>query len=66
MRKLEEAKKELEWGEKSGQSFTIEELSFRTTLSADTLVKIFGGEVRVDRQSLKDCFRTFNFVAIIK
>ena len=60
MKKLEEAKKKVEWEEKSGKSFTAEELSSRTGLSTDTLAKIFARQVRVDQKSLKACFQAFN------
>ena len=62
LEKLQKAKSEAEWQEKSGQSYTLEELSEQTELSVDTIMKIFAGEVRVDKQSLKDCFRAFNLV----
>jgi AraC-like DNA-binding protein len=62
LEKLQKAKSEAEWQEKSGQSYTLEELSERTGLSVDTIMKIFAGEVGVDKQSLKCCFRAFNLI----
>ena len=58
--KLNEAKQEAEFEEKKGGRFTLEELSERTGLSVDTLMRVQGAEVAVDKQTLKYCFRAFN------
>jgi hypothetical protein len=58
--KLQEAKADAEFREKKGSRFTLEEMSERTGLSVDTLMKVLGGEVPVDKQTLKCCFRAFN------
>lgn len=60
LEKLQQAKADAEFREKKGSRFTLEELSERTGLSVDTLMKVLGGEVAVDRQTLKCCFRAFN------
>lgn len=62
LEKLQKAKSEAESQEKSGQHYTLEELSERTGLSVDTLMKIFAGEVGVDKQSLKCCFQAFDLL----
>jgi hypothetical protein len=59
LEKLNEAKEEAEYQEKRGNRFTLEELSERTALSVDTITKILGGEVGVDKQTLKICFKAF-------
>lgn len=62
LEKLQKAKSEAEWQEKSGQSYTLEELSEQTGLSVDTIMKILAGEVAVDKQSLKTAFQAFNLI----
>jgi AraC-like DNA-binding protein len=62
LEKLQKAKSEVEWQENSGKRYTLEELSDRTGLSVDTLMKIFAGEVGVDKQSLKCCFQAFDLL----
>lgn len=59
LEKLNEAKEEAEYQEKRGNRFTLEELSERTALSVDTITKILAGEVGVDKQTLKICFKAF-------
>lgn len=58
--KLQEAKTEAEWAEHKGKRYTLEELSERTSLSVDTLMKVLACEVGVDKQTLKIFFRAFN------
>ncbi len=58
--KLQQAKQTAEYREKRSQKFTLEELSEKTQLAVDTLMKVFGCESRVDRQTLKNCFSAFN------
>lgn len=58
--RLQAAKSEIEFRENSGKRFTLEDMSDRTGLSVDTLMKIFAREAGVDRQTLKCCFKAFN------
>ena len=60
LEKLNDAKKEAEFEEKKGARFTLEDLSERTGLAVDTLMRVQGAEVAVDRETLKCCFRAFN------
>jgi hypothetical protein len=60
LEKLQEAKIEAEYLENKGRRFTLEDLSERTTLAMDTLMKVFAAEVGVDKQTLKCCFKAFN------
>lgn len=62
LEKLQQAKSKAEFQEKSGNRYTLEALSERTGLSMDTLMKLFGGEAGVDKQSLKCCFSAFKLV----
>ncbi|NEP11431.1 MAG: serine/threonine protein kinase [Symploca sp. SIO1A3] len=58
--KFQEAKSEAEFEENSGNRYTLEALSNRTGLAIDTLMKVFHSKVKVDKQTLRCCFRTFN------
>ena len=60
--RLQEAKSEVEYQENRGNRYTLEALSERTGLAVDTLMKLFACEAKVDKQTLKDCFRAFNLV----
>ncbi|BAY89503.1 MULTISPECIES: AAA-like domain-containing protein [unclassified Tolypothrix] len=62
LKKLQTAKSEAEMLENSGNRYTLEALNERTSLSVDTLMKIFACEVGVDKQTLKYCFQAFNLV----
>lgn len=62
LKKLQTAKSEAEMEENSGNRYTLEALNERTGLSTDTLMKIFAGEIGVDKQTLKSCFQAFNLV----
>ncbi|MGK7872928.1 MAG: AAA-like domain-containing protein [Xenococcaceae cyanobacterium] len=62
LEKLQEGKSEAEFQENSGNRYTLEALSERTGLAADTLMKVFACETGVDKQTLKCCFRAFNLV----
>lgn len=53
------AKSESEVKQNGGNRYTLENLSERTGLSVDTLVRVFKGEMGVDRETLKSCFRAF-------
>ena len=57
--KLFTAKANLEFHEYSGSRLTLEKVSELTSLSVDTVMKVFNGEVRVDKQTLKQCFKSF-------
>lgn len=58
--RLQEAKRQSEVQENSGQPYKLEELSARTHLSPNTLTKIQRRQVAVDRQSLRSYFGAFN------
>ena len=58
--KFQAAKSKAEVADHAGQRYTLEHLSDRTHLSVDTLMRILGGTVGVDKQSLHNCFRAFN------
>ncbi|NJL81878.1 MAG: serine/threonine protein kinase [Chloroflexaceae bacterium] len=60
LEKLRQAKSDLEWAENGGRRFTLEELSERTTLAVDTIMKVLAAEVKVDKNTLKIFLRTFN------
>ncbi len=62
LKKLQTAKFEVEIRENHGNRYTLEALNERTGLSVDTLMKVFAGELGVDKQSLKCCFKAFNLV----
>lgn len=59
LERLQEAKFNEELQLNSGNRYTLETLSDRTGLSVDTLTKVFGREVGVDKQTLKTCFKAF-------
>lgn len=58
--KFQAAKSKAEVADHAGERYTLEQLSDRTHLSVDTLMRILGGTVGVDRLSLHNCFRAFN------
>lgn len=62
LKKLLAAKSEVEHRENNGSRFTLEIMSERTHLAVDTLTKIFGGEIAVDKRSLKRCFEAFGLM----
>ncbi|MEO0458383.1 MAG: AAA-like domain-containing protein [Cyanobacteria bacterium P01_A01_bin.114] len=57
--RFQAAKANAEYAENKGQRYTLEMLSERTNVSIDTLAKVLGCETRVDKQTLKYCFRSF-------
>ncbi|MGK7956170.1 MAG: AAA-like domain-containing protein [Crocosphaera sp.] len=57
--KLQNAKTEAEYVENRGNRYTLEALSEKTGLAMDTLMKVFACESRVDKQTLKNCFKSF-------
>lgn len=60
LEKLQEARMEAEYQENQGQRFTLEQLSERTGLSVDTLMKVQARESKVDKQTLKIYFQAFD------
>lgn len=58
--KLQAAKQNLEFNQYSGNRLTLEALSEITSLSIDTVAKVLGGETRVDKQTVKQCFQSFD------
>jgi WD40 repeat protein len=58
-KKLTEAKHDVEVQENDGARFTLEELSYRTTLAPFTVSKVLGREHGVDKQTLECFFRAF-------
>lgn len=54
------AKRQSEIQENSGDAYTLEELSERTSLSPNTLTRIQRRQLAVDRQSLEFYFNAFN------
>ncbi|MDJ0600820.1 MAG: AAA-like domain-containing protein [Crocosphaera sp.] len=59
LEKLQNAKFEAEYAENHGNRYTLEALSEKTGLAMDTLMKVFACESRVDKQTLKYCFKAF-------
>ncbi len=60
--KLQTAKCEAQSWENLDKRYTLEDLSDRTGLDPDTLMKVFHCEVGVDKQTLSTCFRAFNLL----
>lgn len=59
LEKLQKAKIEAEYQENQGNRYTLEALSEKTGLAIDTLMKVFACESKVDKQTLKYCFKAF-------
>ncbi|MDJ0844845.1 AAA-like domain-containing protein [Crocosphaera sp.] len=59
LEKLQNAKTEAEYADNHGNRYTLEALSEKTGLAMDTLMKVFACELRVDKQTLKTCFKSF-------
>ncbi|MDJ0582989.1 AAA-like domain-containing protein [Crocosphaera sp.] len=59
LEKLQNAKLEAEYKENQGKRYTLEDLSEKIGLAMDTLMKVFAGESKVDKQTLKYCFKAF-------
>ncbi|AFY30809.1 NB-ARC domain-containing protein [Calothrix sp. PCC 7507] len=57
--KLHTAKCQAESQENSDQRYTLEQLSLRTGLDPDTLMKVFRCQVGVDQRTLNYCFQAF-------
>lgn len=60
LQKLEKAQADAASKENSSFRYTLEDLSDRTRLAVNTVMKIYGCEVGVDRNTLKRCFSAFN------
>ncbi|NEP00477.1 MAG: serine/threonine protein kinase [Symploca sp. SIO2E9] len=60
LQKLHLAKNDAEFEENGGNRYTLEDMSERTGLAINTLMKVFAGETKVDKQTVKGCFRAFN------
>ncbi len=60
--KLQAAKSHAESCENNDICYTQEALSDRTGLDPDTLIKIFSGEIGVDKRTLYRCFKAFNLL----
>lgn len=59
LQKLLDAKVKAEFNENQGNRYTLEALSERTGLAVDTLTKVFACESKVDKQTLKILYRSF-------
>ncbi len=60
LQKLLDAKAEAEFNENRGNRYTLEALSERTGLAVDTLTKVFACESKVDKQTIKILYRSFD------
>lgn len=60
LQKLEAAKAESEFEDNNGIRYTLEQMSDRTRLAVNTVMKIYAREVGVDRKTLQRCFNAFN------
>ncbi|MGF1487307.1 MAG: AAA-like domain-containing protein [Prochloraceae cyanobacterium] len=60
IQKFQTAKSQLELATNEGKRYTLEDLSDRTGLAVDTLMKVIKCEVKVDKQTLKRCFNAFD------
>ena len=57
--RFQTAKEAAEYDNNSGERYTLETLSELTGVGIDTLTKVLGCELRVDKQTLKCCFQAF-------
>ena len=62
LQKLETAIARTELEDNSGNRYTLEQMSDRTRLSINTVMKIYARQVGVDRNTLKRCFSAFNLI----
>ncbi len=58
--KLQTAISKAEFFENSGNRYTLEDLSDRTGLAVNTLMKVYACEAGVDKKTLKSCLGAFN------
>ena len=62
LQKLEKAKADAEFQENCGIRYTLEQMSDRTRLAVNTVMKIYAREVGVDRSTIKKCFSALNLI----
>ncbi|PSF32265.1 serine/threonine protein kinase [Aphanothece hegewaldii CCALA 016] len=62
LEKLLQAKTQSEIEDNLGSRYTLEALSEKTGLAVDTLMKVLACEEKVDKQTLKTCFRAFKLI----
>jgi transcriptional regulator with XRE-family HTH domain len=60
LQKLKATKEQTEFEENGGNRYTLEQMSERTGLAINTVMKIYAREIGVDRNTLKKCFSAFN------
>jgi len=58
--KLQTAKSQAEFKENCGNRYTLQDMSQRTGLAVNTLMKVYDREATVDKKTLKSCFSAFN------
>ncbi len=59
LQKLQEARSQAEMQKKWGARLTLEDLSEIVGVSPDTVMRVFAGEERVDKHTLRLCFQAF-------
>jgi transcriptional regulator with XRE-family HTH domain len=59
LQKLQEARSQAETWQNQGVRLTLEALSERVGVAPDTVMRVFAGEERVDKHTLKLCFQAF-------
>jgi transcriptional regulator with XRE-family HTH domain len=59
LQKLENARSQAEIQQNQGVRFTLEDLSEKVGVAPDTIMRVFAGEERVDRHTLRRCFQAF-------
>jgi transcriptional regulator with XRE-family HTH domain len=59
LQKLEEARLRAEMQQNMGMRLTLEDLSEIVGVAPDTVMRVFAGEERVDKHTLRRCFRAF-------
>lgn len=60
LERFQKVKADVEYRDNRGRRYTLEELSELTGVSTDTLTKVLAGDCRVDKQTLKCCFKAFD------
>jgi transcriptional regulator with XRE-family HTH domain len=59
LKKLEEARSQAEMQQNRGVRLTLEDLSEMVGVAPDTVMRVFAGEERVDKHTLRRCFQAF-------
>jgi AAA-like domain len=59
LQKLQEARSQAETKKNRGVRLTLEDLSDMVGVAPDTIMRVFAGEERVDKHTLRRCFQTF-------